>query len=236
MSSGSPILNGEQVNNLLIAQQLTKQVAVKCRDDHVTLGNRYANKTAKHCAHNVCTFNGEFTNEGMDETNFNLLLTTADNWDEVKRLQEEVSEEEQQGWVRAGCVKRVNDIWVIMNGRPELPNSLPPVAQHFHGSAHIGRDAMDAYDCRCPRGVHKEDDEAGTTLENPDIRVPAGTKREDRLKGGVEEDAEKQGREENAESTGDREEEADSTGDTGTAWFPEELLSKEGRRKKEGRG
>ncbi|KAJ1101364.1 hypothetical protein NDU88_006432 [Pleurodeles waltl] len=78
--------------------------------------------------------------------------------------------------------------------------------------------AQDAYDWRCPRGVHKEDDslprclddEAGTTLENPDIRVPAGTKREDGLKGGVEEDAEEQGREENAESTGDREEKADA--------------------------
>ncbi|KAJ1151432.1 hypothetical protein NDU88_004213 [Pleurodeles waltl] len=66
--------------------------------------------------------------------------------------------------------------------------------------------ATDASDWRCPRGVHKEDDglprflddEAGTTLENTDIR-------EDGLQGGVEEDAEEPGREENAESPGDRE-------------------------------
>ncbi|KAJ1099593.1 hypothetical protein NDU88_004692 [Pleurodeles waltl] len=75
--------------------------------------------------------------------------------------------------------------------------------------------SQDASDWRCPRSAHKgddvlprcRDDETGSTLVNPDIRVPGGTKREDGLKGGVEEDAEEVDSEENAESPGDQEKE-----------------------------
>ncbi|KAJ1094186.1 hypothetical protein NDU88_007264 [Pleurodeles waltl] len=66
--------------------------------------------------------------------------------------------------------------------------------------------AQDAPDWRCPRVTHKgddglprcRDDETGSTLENPEIQVPGGTKREDGLKWGVEEDAEEEDSEENA--------------------------------------
>ncbi|KAJ1219153.1 hypothetical protein NDU88_006724 [Pleurodeles waltl] len=44
----------------------------------VKLSNKYADEVSEYCAHNVCTFNGEYTNEVMDETDYNLLLTTAE--------------------------------------------------------------------------------------------------------------------------------------------------------------
>ncbi|KAJ1160672.1 hypothetical protein NDU88_001166 [Pleurodeles waltl] len=75
--------------------------------------------------------------------------------------------------------------------------------------------SQDASVWRCPRGTHKgdegwprcRDDETGSTLENPDIRVPGGTKSEDGLKGGEEEDAEEADSEENTESPGEKKEE-----------------------------
>ncbi|KAJ1088743.1 hypothetical protein NDU88_001898 [Pleurodeles waltl] len=99
--------------------------------------------------------------------------------------------------------------------------------------------AQDASDWRCPRGIHREDDslprflddDAGTTLENPDIRVTAGTKREDGLQGGVvEEDAEEP---ENAESTEDQEEKADDDGRHGNSVVPRES-AEQGRKEKNG--
>lgn len=51
-------------------------------------------------------------------------MTTADTWEEVKRLQVDVSDAELQGWVRASCVIRDDDILVSADGRPVLLDSL----------------------------------------------------------------------------------------------------------------
>ncbi|KAJ1083839.1 hypothetical protein NDU88_003994 [Pleurodeles waltl] len=102
--------------------------------------------------------------------------------------------------------------------------------------------AQDASDWRCPRGVYREDDglpcflddEAEITLENPDIRVPAGTKREDGLQGEVvEEDAEEPGREENGESTEDREEKEDADRRHGNSEVPRGA-AEQGRKEENG--
>ncbi|KAJ1185829.1 hypothetical protein NDU88_002616 [Pleurodeles waltl] len=90
--------------------------------------------------------------------------------------------------------------------------------QGFFPSRLSNTPAQDASDWCCPRGVHKGDDglphlrdnENRSTLENPDVRVLAETKREDGLQEGVEEDAEEADSEENAESPGDREEQEDA--------------------------
>ncbi|KAJ1101082.1 hypothetical protein NDU88_006156 [Pleurodeles waltl] len=99
----------------------------------------------------------------------------------------------------------------------------------------------DASDWRCPRGVHKGDsglphfldDETGSTLENPDIQVPAETKREDGLQGGVEEDAEEADSEENAESPGDREEKEDADWRHGNSRGPRGV-TEQGRKEETG--
>ncbi|KAJ1162948.1 hypothetical protein NDU88_003412 [Pleurodeles waltl] len=101
--------------------------------------------------------------------------------------------------------------------------------------------AQDTSDWRCPRGVHRVedglprflDDDDGTTLQNPDIRVPGGTKREDGLQGGVEEDAEEPGREENDENTEEQEEKADDDRRHGNSVVPREA-AKQGRKEKNG--
>ncbi|KAJ1103876.1 hypothetical protein NDU88_001297 [Pleurodeles waltl] len=92
--------------------------------------------------------------------------------------------------------------------------------------------AQDASDWRWPRGVHEEedgsprcldDDDAGTTLENPDIRVPLRTKREDGLQAAVEEkDAEEPGSEENDGNTADQEKKADDDRRNGNRVVPRE--------------
>ncbi|KAJ1173673.1 hypothetical protein NDU88_005499 [Pleurodeles waltl] len=92
--------------------------------------------------------------------------------------------------------------------------------------------AQDASNWRWPRGVHGEevglprcldDADAGTTLENPDIRVPSGTKREDGQQGAVEEkDAEEPGREENGGNTEDQEKKADDDQRNGNSVVPRE--------------
>ncbi|KAJ1188761.1 hypothetical protein NDU88_005518 [Pleurodeles waltl] len=101
----------------------------------------------------------------------------------------------------------------------------------------------DASDWRWPRGVHREgdrlphsldNDAAGTTLENPDIRVPSGTKREDGLQGTNEkEDTEEPGREENGENTKDQEKKADDDRRNGNSVVPTEAAD-QGRKGKNG--
>ncbi|KAJ1205364.1 hypothetical protein NDU88_000799 [Pleurodeles waltl] len=111
-----------------------------------------------------------------------------------------------------------------------------------HCSQLSNKPAQDASDWRCPRGVHKGDnglprfldDETASTLENPDIRVPTGTKREDGLQGDVEEDAEEADSEENTESPGDREEKEDADWRHGNSRGPRGV-AEEGRRKPETR-
>ncbi|KAJ1134473.1 hypothetical protein NDU88_000925 [Pleurodeles waltl] len=103
--------------------------------------------------------------------------------------------------------------------------------------------AQDASDWRWPRGVHGEedslprsldDDDAGPTLENPDIRVPSGTKREDGLQGrDEEEDAEEPGREENGKNTEDQEKKADDDRSNGNSVVPREAPD-QGRKAKNG--
>ncbi|KAJ1141925.1 hypothetical protein NDU88_008253 [Pleurodeles waltl] len=107
------------------------------------------------------------------------------------------------------------------------------MSRSVHGRPNCSRlsttPAQDAFDWHCLRGVHKEDDglprclydEAGTTLENPDVRDPGETKRGDGLQGGVvEEDAEELGREENVETRGDREEKSDADKRHGNSVVP----------------
>ncbi|KAJ1153725.1 hypothetical protein NDU88_006483 [Pleurodeles waltl] len=103
--------------------------------------------------------------------------------------------------------------------------------------------AQDASDWCWPRSVHGEenglprsldDDNAGTTLENPDIRVPSGTKSEDGLQGGdEEEDAEEPGREENGKNTKDQEKKADDDRRNGNSVVPREAAD-QGRMVKNG--
>ncbi|KAJ1106060.1 hypothetical protein NDU88_003463 [Pleurodeles waltl] len=93
-------------------------------------------------------------------------------------------------------------------------NRRPLAARHAPGGTWLTK-AQDASYWRCPRGAHSGDDglprcqdgENGSTLVNPDIRVPGERKREDGLKGGVEEDVEEENSEENAASLGDEEKE-----------------------------
>ncbi|KAJ1142364.1 hypothetical protein NDU88_008690 [Pleurodeles waltl] len=106
--------------------------------------------------------------------------------------------------------------------------------------------AEDASEWRLPRGVHGEEeslpgsldnDDAGTALENPDIRVPSGTKREDGLQRGNEEekDAEDPGREENSKNTDDKEEKADDDRRNGNSVVPTEAADqgrKEGKERR----
>ncbi|KAJ1204527.1 hypothetical protein NDU88_008304 [Pleurodeles waltl] len=96
--------------------------------------------------------------------------------------------------------------------------------------------AQDASEWRLPRGIRKEkdglpgslgNDDPGTALENLDIRVPSGTKREDGLQGGDEEDAEKPGREENGKDTEDKEKKADDGTRNGNSVVPTETADQE---------
>ncbi|KAJ1163133.1 hypothetical protein NDU88_003596 [Pleurodeles waltl] len=95
--------------------------------------------------------------------------------------------------------------------------------------------AQDAPEWRLPCDVCGEKDglpcslgngNAGTSLGNPDIRVPYRTKREDGLHLGEAEDAENAKpteRKENEETTEDEERKEDDDGRrNGTAWFPRE--------------
>ena len=67
----------------------------------------------------------------------------ADTWDEIRALQEGVSEEEKEKWVRIGCTKNSDEIWESRDARPVLPDSLlSPMSRHIHGPPQIGRDAM----------------------------------------------------------------------------------------------
>ncbi|KAJ1217164.1 hypothetical protein NDU88_004759 [Pleurodeles waltl] len=93
--------------------------------------------------------------------------------------------------------------------------------------------AQDASDWRCPRGIHKGDNKKSSTLENPDVRVLAETKREDGLQGGVEEDAEEADSEENAESPGDREEQEDADWRQGNSGGPRGVAN-HGRKEESG--
>ncbi|KAJ1200576.1 hypothetical protein NDU88_004399 [Pleurodeles waltl] len=96
--------------------------------------------------------------------------------------------------------------------------------------------AHDASEWRLPRGVCGQKDgfpsslgkeDAGTSLENPDIRVPSGTKREDGLHGGDEKDAEKQGRKENGKDTEDKEKKEDDSRRNGNSVVPTEAADQE---------
>ncbi|KAJ1088559.1 hypothetical protein NDU88_001716 [Pleurodeles waltl] len=90
----------------------------------------------------------------------------------------------------------------------------------------------DASDWCWPRGVHGEEDglprcfddeDAGTSLENPDIRVPLGTKREDGRPAGVKEkDAEEAGREEKRGNTENEKKKADDDRRNGNCVVPRE--------------
>ncbi|KAJ1177517.1 hypothetical protein NDU88_002772 [Pleurodeles waltl] len=90
--------------------------------------------------------------------------------------------------------------------------------------------AQDSSDWRWPRGVSREGDclphcfdDASTSLENPDIRVPSGTKSEDGLHAAVEEkDAEEPGSEENGGNTEDQEKKADDDRRNGNSVVPRE--------------
>ncbi|KAJ1119550.1 hypothetical protein NDU88_007735 [Pleurodeles waltl] len=91
---------------------------------------------------------------------------------------------------------------------------------------------------RLPRGVHGEKDglpcylgneDAGTSLGNPDIRVPSRTKREDGLPLRNEEDAEKPGRKENGKDTEDEErKEDDDSRRNGNSVVPTETADHRG--------
>ncbi|KAJ1212961.1 hypothetical protein NDU88_000600 [Pleurodeles waltl] len=130
----------------------------------------------------------------------------------------------------AGNVYRMRMPWVMA-----LPEGAPCSRLSINP-------AQDAFDRRCQRDVHKEDDglprclddEAGTTLENPDIRILGGTKREDGLQGcAVEEDTEEPGRKENAETRGDQEEKSDGDRRHGNSVVPRGV-AEQGRKEKVG--
>ncbi|KAJ1143760.1 hypothetical protein NDU88_010065 [Pleurodeles waltl] len=99
----------------------------------------------------------------------------------------------------------------------------------------------DAPDWRWPCGDFREEDgspcsldvdDARTTLENPDIWVPSGTKREDGLQGkNEEEDTEEPRREENGENTEDLEKKADDDRRNGNSVVPREAAD-QGRKGK----
>ncbi|KAJ1111559.1 hypothetical protein NDU88_008881 [Pleurodeles waltl] len=105
--------------------------------------------------------------------------------------------------------------------------------------------AQDASEWRLPRGVHRDeeglpgsldDDDAGTALENPDIRVPSGTKREDGLKmtnEEEEEDAEEPGREENGKNSEDKEKKVDDDRRNGNSVVPTKAAD-QGRKRRNG--
>ncbi|KAJ1084565.1 hypothetical protein NDU88_004711 [Pleurodeles waltl] len=98
--------------------------------------------------------------------------------------------------------------------------------------------AHDASECCLPRGVRGEKDglpcclgneDAGTSLGNPDIRVPSRTKREDGLPFRDEEDAEKPGRKENGKDTEDEERrEDDDSRRNGNSVVPTEAADQRG--------
>ncbi|KAJ1194149.1 hypothetical protein NDU88_003444 [Pleurodeles waltl] len=63
--------------------------------------------------------------------------------DELKSLQNDVSEDEKLSWTKSQCVKRLDELWVSSEGKFVLPNSLlTQIARFYHGQAHLGRDAM----------------------------------------------------------------------------------------------
>ncbi|KAJ1185383.1 hypothetical protein NDU88_002176 [Pleurodeles waltl] len=98
--------------------------------------------------------------------------------------------------------------------------------------------AHDASEWRLPRSVRGEKDglpcylgneDAGTSLGNPDIRVPSRTKREDGLPLRDEEDAEKPGRKENGKDTEDEERKEDDDGRrNGNSVVPTEAADQRG--------
>ncbi|KAJ1216094.1 hypothetical protein NDU88_003700 [Pleurodeles waltl] len=99
--------------------------------------------------------------------------------------------------------------------------------------------AQEASKWRLPRRVHGEKDglpgslgneDAGTALENPDIRVPSGTKREDGLHGERRRRTrrDQEGRRTTKTTrTGKRRRTTD--GGTGTAWFPQKQPTRKGQ-------
>ena len=98
---------------------------------------------ARYCALQPSALDQEKEEHFYYELTAPYLLSVADTWDEIRALQEGVSEEERQKWVRIGCVKNLDELWESRDARPVLPDSLlSPMSRHIHKPAHIERDAM----------------------------------------------------------------------------------------------
>ncbi|KAJ1093264.1 hypothetical protein NDU88_006369 [Pleurodeles waltl] len=150
-SSGSPVKNGERIKEMLHAIQLPGEVAVvKCSahskgQDYVSLGNGYADQVARFCALNCILLRDEWNliSEPELEPSKIFALKVIDTMDELKSLQNDVSEDEKLSWTKSQCVKRLDELWVSSEGKFVLPDSLlTQIARFYHGQAHLGRDAM----------------------------------------------------------------------------------------------
>ncbi|KAJ1176375.1 hypothetical protein NDU88_001656 [Pleurodeles waltl] len=112
---------------------------------YISLGNGYADQVARFCALNCILLRDEWnlTNEPELEPSEAFALKVIDTIDELKSLQNDVSEDEKLSWSKLQCVKKPDDLWVSSEGKLVLPNSLlTQLARFYHGQAHLGRNAM----------------------------------------------------------------------------------------------
>ncbi|XP_078530176.1 uncharacterized protein LOC144813769 [Lissotriton helveticus] len=71
-----------------------------------------------------------------------MLTNIVETWEEVRKVQDQASDEEKVTWVREGCTeKEENDVWAYQNERAVMPNSMfAHFAHMYYGQAHTDRE------------------------------------------------------------------------------------------------
>ena len=100
---------------------VVKCAALKSGNDLITAGNRFVDEMARYCALQSCIFDQGYIDALGCECVTEHLLPITDTWDEIRSIQETAPADEKERWVRAGCEKNDDELWVSTDRRTVLP-------------------------------------------------------------------------------------------------------------------